>query len=666
MLCLESSRVGGAARYGSERSVTMMINEMMSDAMRVSDASSDEGGNSFDDSGLLSPNDKDEVTAQLANAGPVGVAAAAAIATGRKRKRPHQFETNPSIRKRQQTRLTRKLKNLIDEYIIRVGQKLKNLIDEYIIRVGQQVVVLCCLLVKLKNLIDEYIIRVGQKLKNLIDEYIIRVGQQAVVLKLKNLIDEYIIRVGQQAVVKLKNLIDEYIIRVGQQAVVLCCTPGKPEGTFKVFGAAPLDSVVRNCRQVIMQDLEAALAQQAPPPQSENPHLHELPPLVIEGIPVPVDKMTQAQLRAFIPIMLKYSTGRGKPGWGKEATRPVWWPSDLPWANVRSDVRTEEQKQQVSWTHALRTIVKNCYKHHGREDLMMDAEIHSGTDSQQPTTTQLQVHQVNGQLMQPHTMVQTINNPDGTVSLIQVDTGATVATLTDASAITVSQQGGDLQGERNTYTWVDGTVSSLVDGGAIAVSQQPMTVVTPNFQTLNTAHPTVTITTQNTQAEATQAVATLAEVAAATQGETGHEGLTQAHITPVSVQVQNEAAAQGVATLAEATLSDGSQIMLSTEGALDATGQEAGGVVIPVTMYQSVVSSVAQQQHQQHQQQQQQQHQQQQAQAQQVTTGVPQVAMVPDSVISVSVTQANESSGTGDVPMATHAVEVVTLEQAQQ
>ncbi|XP_035677744.1 DNA-binding protein P3A2-like isoform X4 [Branchiostoma floridae] len=545
----------------------MMINEMMSDAMHASDVSSgDEGGNSFDDSGLLSPNDKDDVTSQLANAGPVGVAAAAAIATGRKRKRPHQFETNPSIRKRQQTRLTR----------------------------------------------------------------------------------------------KLKNLIDEYIIRVGQQAVVLCCTPGKPEGTFKVFGASPLDSVVRNCRQVIMQDLEAALAQQAPPPQSENPHLHELPPLVIEGIPVPVDKMTQAQLRAFIPIMLKYSTGRGKPGWGKEATRPVWWPSDLPWANVRSDVRTEEQKQQVSWTHALRTIVKNCYKHHGREDLMMDAEINSGTDNQQ-ATTQLQVHQVNGQLMQPHTMVQTINNPDGTVSLIQVDTGATVATLTDASAITVSQ-GGDLQGERNTYTWVDGTVSSLVDGGAIAVSQ-PMTVVAPNFQTLNTAHPTVTITTQNTQAEATQAVATLAEVAAATQGEAGHEGLTQAHITPVSVQVQNEAAAQGVATLAEATLSDGSQIMLSTEGALDGSGQEAGGVVIPVTMYQSVVSSVAQQQH--HHQQQQQQHQQQQ-QPQQVTTAVPQVAMVPDSVISVSVKQANESSGTGDVPMATHAVEVVTLEQAQQ
>lgn len=57
--------------------------------------------------------------------------------------------------------------------------------------------------------------------------------------------------------------------------------------------------------------------------------------------------MLQAQLRAFIPEMLKYSTGRGKPGWGKESCKPVWWPEDIPWANVRSDVRTEEQKQRV-------------------------------------------------------------------------------------------------------------------------------------------------------------------------------------------------------------------------------------------------------------------------------------------------------------------------------
>lgn len=103
-----------------------------------------------------------------------------------------------------------------------------------------------------------------------------------------------------------------------------------------------------------MQELESALAQHAPPQVKEDPSLHELPPLVVDGIPTPVEKMTQAQLRAFIPLMLKYSTGRGKPGWGKDSTRPPWWPADLPWANVRSDARNEEDKQKVFYGITLR------------------------------------------------------------------------------------------------------------------------------------------------------------------------------------------------------------------------------------------------------------------------------------------------------------------------
>lgn len=39
--------------------------------------------------------------------------------------------------------------------------------------------------------------------------------------------------------------------------------------------------------------------------------------------------------------------GRGKPGWGRETTRPPWWPKELPWANVRMDARSEEEKQKV-------------------------------------------------------------------------------------------------------------------------------------------------------------------------------------------------------------------------------------------------------------------------------------------------------------------------------
>lgn len=50
---------------------------------------------------------------------------------------------------------------------------------------------------------------------------------------------------------------------------------------------------VRNNKQQILQDLEQALQEQAPPAQQENTGLHELPPLVIDGIPTQVDKMTQ-------------------------------------------------------------------------------------------------------------------------------------------------------------------------------------------------------------------------------------------------------------------------------------------------------------------------------------------------------------------------------------
>ena len=44
---------------------------------------------------------------------------------------------------------------------------------------------------------------------------------------------------------------------------------------------------------MVTQELENALQEQAAQTQGENPHLHELPPLVIDGIPTPIDKMTQ-------------------------------------------------------------------------------------------------------------------------------------------------------------------------------------------------------------------------------------------------------------------------------------------------------------------------------------------------------------------------------------
>lgn len=56
--------------------------------------------------------------------------------------------------------------------------------------------------------------------------------------------------------------------------------------------------------------------------------------------------------------------------------------------------------------------MKNCYKQHGREDLLYAFE-------DQQTQTQATTHSI-AHLVPSQTVVQTFSNPDGTVSLIQV------------------------------------------------------------------------------------------------------------------------------------------------------------------------------------------------------------------------------------------------------
>ncbi|XP_017782855.1 PREDICTED: DNA-binding protein P3A2 isoform X2 [Nicrophorus vespilloides] len=359
-------------------------------------------GSTYDESGdLMSAAMGDDVTAQLAAAGPVGVAAAAAIVSAKKRKRLHSFETNPSIRKRQKNRLLR----------------------------------------------------------------------------------------------KLRQTIDEFATRVGQQAIVLVATPGKPDTSYKVFGAKPLEDVIKNLRTVIIEELESALAHQAPPPVQDDPTLFELPPLIIDGIPTPVEKMTQAQLRAFIPLMLKYSTGRGKPGWGRDSTRPPWWPKELPWANVRMDARSEDEKQKISWTHALRQIVVNCYKYHGREDLlpafteedektnatarananvgsvlkmhssgMHKIQIQANGSPQIITTSADAISGSSAQITAQYapTVLHTITNPDGTVSIVQVDPNNPIITLPDGTTAHV-------QGMATIQSAQGDTIQTIAEGGQAEV-----------------------------------------------------------------------------------------------------------------------------------------------------------------------------------------------------
>ncbi|XP_055694838.1 DNA-binding protein Ewg isoform X2 [Lutzomyia longipalpis] len=407
----------------SEEAIEMIEDAAITGASDDDDGSPSSPESAYDDGkDLMNIAMGDDVTAQLAAAGPVGVAAAAAIASAKKKKRPHSFETNPSIRKRQQNRLLR----------------------------------------------------------------------------------------------KLRQTIFEFATRVGQQAIVLVATPGKPNTSYKVFGAKPLEDVVKNLKSIVMEELETALAQQAPPPPQEDPSLFELPPLIIDGIPTPVEKMTQAQLRAFIPLMLKYSTGRGKPGWGRESTRPQWWPLELPWANVRMDARTEEEKQKISWTHALRKIVINCYKYHGREDLLPAfseedekanilatsnattttasnvgvLKFHNGgtvTSASNQQTTKIQIQSptqtiANAQYTQ--NMLQTITNADGSLSIIHVDPSNSIITLPDGTTAQVQGVALTTQGEGTTVHTVQGiegngqTENMTVDLTEAGLGQENQLIIT--------------------------------------------------------------------------------------------------------------------------------------------------------------------------------------------
>ena len=150
-------------------------------------------------------------------------------------------------------------------------------------------------------------------------------------------------------------------------------TPNKTKPLIQTIGTSPLTAVIDQLKDNVMVLMEGRLQDQALQDlqsKSEKENLFHLPPLAFDGVFVPVHEMTQAQLRCFIPLMIKYSMKRARPGWGRVGTKPPWWPAAVPWKNVRTDHRPEDVKKVVPWTDALRRIVIACYHYHGRTDLL--------------------------------------------------------------------------------------------------------------------------------------------------------------------------------------------------------------------------------------------------------------------------------------------------------
>ncbi|XP_045164276.2 uncharacterized protein LOC123528548 isoform X2 [Mercenaria mercenaria] len=96
----------------------------------------------------------------------------------------------------------------------------------------------------------------------------------------------------------------------------------------------------------------------------------------IELPTVKLDSMTKTELKEFIPKLLKLVTGKEEVFYSRRSAKPEWWPDDVAWAASRSAWFSEKY-----WTDNLKSVVKNCYKHVGKEDLLQSFVADSHIDS---------------------------------------------------------------------------------------------------------------------------------------------------------------------------------------------------------------------------------------------------------------------------------------------
>lgn len=85
---------------------------------------------------------------------------------------------------------------------------------------------------------------------------------------------------------------------------------------------------------------------------------------------VTVDSMSKSELKEFIPELLKIVTGREDVWHSRRSAKPDWWPAEVSWATSKADWFMESY-----WTDNLRSVVRNCYKHMGKEDLLYEPKV---------------------------------------------------------------------------------------------------------------------------------------------------------------------------------------------------------------------------------------------------------------------------------------------------
>ena len=61
----------------------------------------------------------------------------------------------------------------------------------------------------------------------------------------------------------------------------------------------------------------------------------------------PLKQMTLHDMRSLIPQLMTSIRGMGNIGWGKESKKPEWWPTDIPFTNIKQKPENYAGKPQA-------------------------------------------------------------------------------------------------------------------------------------------------------------------------------------------------------------------------------------------------------------------------------------------------------------------------------
>jgi len=167
---------------------------------------------------------------------------------------------------------------------------------------------------------------------------------------------------------KLRNAAQELKDRLGDEAVSVITyydamepdLNSKNLPSIKVVGSPVLTSIIEKHKHAIQEDIHNAEKST----HSSRPVLCGLPLPLINGRVSTVDKLRCRELKSLIPLLLKKSSGHSRVNWNSGDHVPNWWPVDVPWGNVKSDTRPQEDRGEETWACVLRRVVKSCYTYH--------------------------------------------------------------------------------------------------------------------------------------------------------------------------------------------------------------------------------------------------------------------------------------------------------------